>query len=295
MRLGLGGGPLGGLFEAVDEETASAVVERAWERGIRYFDVAPLYGHGRSERFLGNVLRTKPRDEFTLSTKVGRLLRTQASGSRSDFVETEGVGPVFDFSAAGVQRSFEESLERLGLDRVDMLLIHDPDRHLDQAVAEAYPAVRRMREQGIVKSVGVGTNSCATALRFVRETDADCVLLANRITLLDRSGFAVMRECSERGVTLVAGGVFNSGVLAGEHGRFEYRIAADDIRERVRRLARVCASYDASLTTAALQFPLRHGVETIVVGARSVAEVDEDIEAFETALPDELWEALDRE
>lgn len=293
MKLGLGGGPLGGLFEAVDEETATAVVERAWEHGIRYFDVAPLYGHGRAERFLGAVLRRKPRDTFTVSTKVGRLLRKQAAGGRSDFVDTEGVGPVFDFSAAGVERSFEESLDRLGLDRVDTLFIHDPDNHVDQAMVGAYPALARLREQRIVQSIGVGTNSCATALRFVRETDADAVLLANRITLLDRSGLEVLRECTERGVRLVAGGVFNSGVLAGQGGRFEYRLPSNAVQDHVRRLAGVCARFDVRLAAAALHFPFRHHVETVVVGARNVAEVDEDVEAYETAMPEELWEALE--
>jgi len=293
MRLGLGGGPLGGLFEAVDEDTAAAVVERAWEHGIRYFDVAPLYGHGRAERFVGAALRGKPRDAFTLSTKVGRLLRAQAAGASSDFAETEGVGPVFDFSACGVRRSLEESLERLGLDRVDTLLVHDPDDHLDQAVDEAYPALARLRDEHVVRSIGVGTNTCAVALRFVRETDADCVLLANRVTLLDSSGLEVVRECAARGVRLVVGGVFSSGVLAGG-GRFEYRTPPPDVYERVRRLVEVCARFDVRLTAAALQFPFRNGVETVVVGARSVAEVDEDVAAAEASLPNELWEALER-
>ena len=186
--LGLGGGPLGGLFSPVPAETAHAVVERSWGHGIRLFDVAPLYGHGRAERFVGDVLSTKPRDEFVLSTKVGRLLRAEAAGQPSDFAETEGVGPVFDFSRSGIRRSLEESLERLGLDRVDIVYVHDPDDHLEQALAEAQPELERLRDEGVVRAIGVGTNRTATLSRFAREADIDCALLANRVTLLDRTG-----------------------------------------------------------------------------------------------------------
>jgi len=293
MKLALGGGPLGGLFAPVDCETATAVVERAWEHGVRSFDVAPLYGHGRAERFMGEVLRRKPREQFTISTKAGRLLRPEAAGAPSDFAETEGVGPVFDFSASAIRRSLEESLERLGLDEVDVLYLHDPERHLDQAIGEAQPELARLREEGVVRSIGVGTNRCETALHFVRETDIDRVLLANRITLLDRSGLEVVDACVERNVALTAGGVFNSGLLAGG-GTFEYRVASQRVRDRAGRLAAVCALRAVSLTSAALQFPLRQsGVEGIVVGARSVAEIDEDVAALGAELPEELWEELD--
>jgi D-threo-aldose 1-dehydrogenase len=292
MRLALGGGPLGGLFVPVDRETATSVVERAWQHGIRSFDVAPLYGHGRAERFVGEVLRRKPRDQFTLSTKVGRLLRPEAAGSPSQFAETEGVGPVFDFSASGVRRSLEESLGRLGLDHVDVLYVHDPEQHLDRGLGEAHPELARLRAEGVVGAIGVGTNSCETALRFVRETDIDRVLLANRVTLLDQTGLEVVRACFESRVALVAGGVFSSGVLAGGD-TFEYRAAPPEVRDRVRRLADVCARHGASLTAAALQFPLRHaGVAGIVVGARSILELDEDVGAYEADLPEELWEEL---
>ena len=296
-RLGLGGGPLGGLFEPVDEETATAVVERAWDRGIRMFDVAPLYGHGRAERFVGAVLRHKPRDEFTLSTKVGRLLRAEAAGAPSDFAETEGVGPVFDFSAAGVRRSLEESLERLGLDRVDVLFLHDPDDHLDEAIGEAVPELLRLRDEGVVWSVGVGTNVCATARRFVRETDIDGVLLANRITLLDRTGLDVLRDSVERGVELFAAGVFSSGVLAdpGGDGRYEYREPPAEIRARVSKLAEACGRHAVSLTAAAVQYPFRHvGVGRVIVGVRSTAELDADVDASDASIPEELWEELER-
>ncbi|MFL5962258.1 MAG: aldo/keto reductase [Gaiellaceae bacterium] len=295
-RLGVGGGPLGGLFSPVSSETVEAVIERAWEHGVRLFDVAPLYGHGRTERFVGRVLQTKPRDEFVVSTKVGRLLRAEAAGAPSDFAETEGVGPVFDFSAAGVRRSFEESLERLGLDRVDVVYLHDPEEHLDQALREALPELVRLRDEGLVAGIGVGTNSVDTVVRFVRETDVDCVLLANRLTLLDRSGEAeALPLCAERNVAVIAGGVFNSGVLASPRASptYEYAPAPDDVRDRALALERICEQYGVPLAAAAVQFPLRDPVvASVVVGVRSVAELDENVAAFHTPLPAELWGEL---
>jgi D-threo-aldose 1-dehydrogenase len=296
--LGVGGGPLGGLFSPVSAEAAEAVIERAWEQGLRLFDVAPLYGHGRTERFVGRVLRTKPRDEFVLSTKVGRLLRADAAGKPSDFAETEGVGPVFDFSAGGVRRSLEESLERLGLDRVDAVYIHDPEDHLEQALNEAFPELVRLRDEGLVKSIGVGTNRSETVVRFVREADVDCVLLANRITLLDRSAEnEALPLCAERNVAVVAGGVFNSGVLASPRAAttFEYAPVPDEIRARAIELEQICRRFGASLAAAAVQFPFRHpAVTSVVVGVRSVAELDENIAAFNASLPAELWDELRR-
>ena len=294
--LGLGGGPLGGLFAAVDEETAVEVVERAWDRGIRLYDVAPFYGHGRAERFMGQVLREKPRDEFVLSTKVGRLLRPEAADAPSDFVQTEGVGPVFDFSADGVRRSLEESLTRLGLDRVDIALIHDPDDHLDQAIADAHSALARLRDERVVQAIGVGTNSCATAARIVTETDVDHVLLAGRITLLDNSGVSdVLPLCEERAVSVIAAGVFNSGILASPRSdaHFEYREASDAVRGRALTLERICESRGVPLTAAAIRYPLRHAaVDAVVVGVRSVDELDANIAAFEVVVPDEFWDEL---
>jgi D-threo-aldose 1-dehydrogenase len=295
-RLGVGGGPLGGLFSPVSAEAAEAVIERAWEQGLRLFDVAPLYGHGRTERFVGRVLRTKPRDEFVLSTKVGRLLRAEAAGEPSDFAETEGVGPVFDFSAIGVRRSLEESLERLGLDRVDVVYLHDPEDHLDQAMQEALPELARLRDEGVVKAIGVGSNRAETVVRFVREADLDCVLLANRLTLLDRSGEdEALPLCTERNVEVIAGGVFNSGVLASPRAAttYEYAPVPDDVRARAVELEQICAGYGVPLAAAAVQFPLRHpAVAAVVVGVRSVAELDENIAAFHAPLPAELWNEL---
>ena len=297
--LGIGGGPLGGLFRHVPEEDACAAVERAWEHGLRLFDVAPLYGHGRAERLLGSVLRAKPRDSFVLSTKVGRLLRPTGGSGRSDFADADpGREPVFDYSADGVRRSLEESLERLGLDRVDVVYIHDPEEHLDQAIGEAMPALTRLREEGVVAAVGVGTNVASTLARFAGETDIDCALLAGRVTLLDRSGAdEALPRCAERGIAVVAGGVFNSGILADPSpaGTYDYAPPDEALRRRADELGERCAAHGVPLAAAAMQFPLRHpAVAAVVVGVRSPAEVDADVAAFETEIPEQLWQELER-
>ncbi len=295
--LGVGGGPLGGLFRHVAEEEALATVERAWDLGVRLFDVAPLYGHGRSERLIGTALRGKPRAEFVLSTKVGRLLRP-TSPEPTDFVDADELCPVFDFSADGVRRSLEESLDRLGLDSVDIVLIHDPEQHLDQAMKEAHPALVRLRNEGIVKAAGVGTNYASTLTRFARETDLDCALLAGRTTLLERSGCEeALPLCAELGIAVIAGGVFNSGILAGtsERGMYDYAPADAVTRSRVAELRALCDRHGVPLTAAALQFPLRQpAVAAAVVGVRTPAEVDADVAAFEVEIPAAFWSDLQR-
>jgi D-threo-aldose 1-dehydrogenase len=295
--LALGGGPLGGLFRHVSEEDAAATVERAWEAGVRLFDVAPLYGHGRTERLVGSVLRTKPRDAFVLVTKVGRLLRRRAQPAPTDFVDADDRDPVFDYSDDGVRRSLEESLERLGLDRIDVALIHDPEQHLDQALREAQPALARLRDEGSLQAIGVGTNAPATLTRFARETEIDCALLAGRVTLLDRSGTEeALPLCAERGIAVLAGGVFNSGVLADASAAatYDYAPAGQATRRRVADLAKRCARYGVPLAAAALRFPLRQpAVAAVVVGVRSPDELDVDVAAFEVEIPDALWSELE--
>ncbi|HEY6961015.1 MAG TPA: aldo/keto reductase [Gaiellaceae bacterium] len=295
--LGIGGGPLGGLFRHVPEEDAVAAVERAWGAGLRLFDVAPLYGHGRAERLMGAVLRTKPRASYVLSTKVGRLLRERGEREPTGFVDADPVQPVFDYSADGVRRSLEESLVRLGVDRVDVVLIHDPEQHLDQALVEAQQALVRLRDEGMVGAVGVGTNFAATVARFAREADIDCALLAGRITLLEKSGLEeALPLCAERGISVVAGGVFNSGILADASpgGTYDYARADDETRGRVAVLRQRCAVHGVPLTAAALRYPLRHAaVSAVVVGVRSADEVDANVAAFATDIPDALWAELD--
>jgi D-threo-aldose 1-dehydrogenase len=292
-RLGLGCAPIGGLYEPVSDADAHAVVERAWELGLRLFDTAPLYGSGLSERRLGVALRGCPRAELVLSTKVGRRLR--ANGKPDTMFEGAlPLEPFFDFSADGVVRSLDESLERLGLDRVDVVHIHDPDDHFEEARTGAYPALERLRDEGVVGAIGVGMNQAELLTRFARETDVDCLLLAGRYTLLDTHALAeLLPLCLERGIAVIAGGVFNSGILTGGDGHFDYRPAPPELGARVRRLVDVCARWDVPLPAAALQFPLGHpAVACVLAGCRSPAEVAEDVRLFELEVPSGLWDDL---
>jgi len=291
MRFGLGCAPLGGLYEPVSGEDARATIDAAWEAGVRFFDTAPLYGSGLSERRVGDALRARPRDEYTLSTKVGRLL---VPGAPAPMFPGATDAPVFDFSADGVRRSVAESLERLELDRVDVALIHDPDEHLEQALGEAYPALESLRAEGVVRQIGVGMNQWQALARFVRETDVDCVLVAGRYTLLDRSAEnELLPLCYERGCAVHAAGVFNSGLLA-DGATFDYLPAPPELVERARALAATCARLDVPLKAVALQFPLRHAaVDDVIVGCRSRAELEEDVALFGSPVPDELWAELD--
>ena len=296
--MGLGSAPLGGLFEAVSDEEAHRTVEAAWDAGIRFFDTAPLYGSGLSERRLGAVLRTKPRDEFVLMTKVGRLLRADAPPDPDQsFQGIPPLNPVFDFSYDGVMRSFEESLERLGLDRVDVLLIHDPDDHYDEAIRGAYRALDRLRSEGSIQAVGAGMNQAEMLARFARDGNFDCFLLAGRYTLLDRAGAAeLLPLCVERGIGVVAGGVFNSGILADPDAqpRFNYRPAPPELVGRARRLKAICERHGVDLKAAALQFPLRHpAIPAVLLGPRSVAQLEENLRMFATPILDDLWQELD--
>jgi D-threo-aldose 1-dehydrogenase len=288
-RLGLGTAPIAGLYEAVDEETAHAVVARAWERGIRYFDTAPYYGSGLAEQRLGAALRDRPRDEFVVSTKVGRLLRH----GRSDFHGAPDLEAYFDFSYDGTLRSFAESLDRLGLDRVDIVLVHDPDDHYEQARDESLRALTCLREEGVIGAIGAGMNQSELLARFARESDVDCFLLAGRYTVLDRSGGdELLPLCEERGIAVIAGGVFNSGVLAGGD-TYNYAPAAPEILARVERLRETCARWQVPLQAAAVQFPRRHpAVVSVLVGCRTPEHVDEDVQLSELSLPDGLWAEL---
>jgi D-threo-aldose 1-dehydrogenase len=291
-RLGLGTAPLGGLFERVQDEDAHAVVRAAWELGLRLFDTAPLYGSGLAEQRLGHVLRECPHDEYVLSTKVGRLLRA-GMPPQEIFEGAPELGPVFDFGYDATLRSLDESLERLGLDRVDVALIHDPDDHYAQAIEGAYPALERLRAEGVVGAIGVGMNQTELLCRFARDGDFDCFLVAGRYTLLDRSAAdELLPLCAERGIAVLAGGVFNSGVLA-SGATFDYAPAQPDVLERAAELRATCARYGVPLEAAALQFPLRHpAVTCVLVGCRSRQELEQDVRLFELELPAELWEEL---
>lgn len=296
-RHGMGGAPLGNLFEAVPEEQARATVDAAWESGVRLYDTAPHYGLGLSERRLGAALAG--RSGYVLSTKVGRLLTPAPPGDGRDD-EGFDVPAVYrrewDFSGDGVRRSLEDSLVRLGLPAVHVALIHDPDDHVDQAIEEAYPALAELRDQGVVQAIGVGMNQWEAPLRFVRETGIDVVMLAGRYTLLDQSGLPLLDACAERGVRVLAAGVFNSGILATPEpaGTFNYQPAPTPLVERARRIAQVCDRHGVTLPQAALAFPLRHpAVTTIVVGARAPQEIQANAALWSRSVPEALWSDLE--
>ena len=296
-ELAFGGAPLGNLYAPIAEETADATVDAAWEHGIRTFDTAPLYGHGLSERRIGRALRERPREAFSLSTKVGRLL-VPGRGSTDGFVIPATHHVEWDFSAGGVRRSLEESLERLGLDRVDTVLIHDPDHHCRQALEQAYPALHELRAQGVIRALGAGMNQSAMLTRFTRETEIDVVLLAGRYTLLEQDALDdLLPACVERGVKVIAAGVFNSGLLArdrpADDATYNYGPAPPELIARAHRLAGVCERHGTTLPAAALAFPGRHpAVATVLVGAREPAEVARNAELLARGVPDTLWDAL---
>jgi len=301
-ELGFGGAALGNLFQAVDDETAQRAVAAAVAAGVRYFDTAPHYGLGLSERRLGAALSGTDRAGFVLSTKVGRLLEANPTPTGSDlaaggFAVPDDRRRRFDFSADGVRRSLESSLERLGLDRVDIVYLHDPDNHLDQAIEEAIPALVAWREQGVVGAIGVGMNECRGPLRFVRETSVDVIMLAGRWTLLDRSGAELLQECQRRGVGVVAAAPYNSGLLARPRPQpdatFNYSVADRELIDRATGLADTCERYGVTLPAAAVQFPLRHpAVVSVVAGTRNAAEVDDAVNRWATPIPEQLWREL---
>jgi len=299
-RLGLGTAPLAGLFRAADDAEGTAAIDRTYALGLRYFDTAPLYGYGLAEQRLGRALRGKPRDSVVISTKVGRLLRAGAPPDLSQFhdgepffKETPPVNPVFDFSHDGVMRSLEESLQRLQLERVDILYIHDPDAHHQEALEGAYRALDKLRSAGKVGAIGAGMNAWEPLARFAQEADFDCFMLAGRYTLLDQGALPeLLPLCQRRGISIVAAGVFNSGILADPRrkARFDYVPAPLALVERALRLEAVCQRWNIPLKAAAVQFPFGHpAVATVVVGCRSAADIQEVEALCRLPIPPELW------
>ncbi len=301
-RLSLGCAPIGNLYQGVDPSVAAATVQAAVDAGITLFDTAPLYGVGLSETRVGEVLSTVPRDRFRIATKVGRLLEPNLPGApeeESIFEDTPDVHPVFDFSADGVHRSLEASLVRLGLDRVDIVHVHDPDNHMDQAIDEAYPALRRWRDEGVVGAIGAGMNFAGPLTRIVREADVDCVLLAGQYTLLNQNGLdALLPLCLSTNTAVIAAAVFNTGILAdpADNATYFYSPAPPEILDRARRMRDVCTRHGVPLAAAAMQFALGHpAVATVLVGMRSPDEVAANTAAFEMSIPPELWTELKNE
>jgi D-threo-aldose 1-dehydrogenase len=284
-RVMFGAAPIAGLFTPVSEEAAAGTLAAAWAAGIRAFDTAPHYGVGVSERRLGSFLAGQPRDAFTVSTKVGRLLVPAAGDVQGDegFYGIPPLTRVRDYSRDGVRRSLEESLERLGLDRVDIVLIHDPDDFMEQAAGEAYPALAELRDQGVIRAVGAGMNSAPALAWLAERCDLDCVLVAGRYTLLDQAAATdLFPVCQRRGVAVLDGGTY------------DYAPAPPAVAARARRLRDACARHGVPLPAAALQFPLRHpAVTAAVVGARSAGEITEDVSYLSTPIPDALWTELE--
>ncbi|MEU7484060.1 aldo/keto reductase [Streptomyces sp. NPDC042319] len=300
--LSLGTAPLGNLYSPVAPEQAAATVDAAWDAGIRAFDTAPHYGLGLAERRLGDALRDRPRAAYTVSTKVGRLLRPGGPGGDDlahGFAVPATHHRVWDFSADGVRRSIEESLHRLGLDRIDIAYLHDPDDHAEQAFGEAYPALERLRAEGVVGAIGAGMNQTAMLARFLRDTDVDAVLLAGRYTLLDPSGLVeVLPEAAARHRSVVIGGVFNSGLLADPRpgATYDYAPAARPVLDRALRMKAIAERHGIPLRAAALHFPFGHpAVATVLVGARSPAEITDAAALLPRPVPPTLWTDLRKE
>ncbi|TMH31282.1 MAG: aldo/keto reductase [Betaproteobacteria bacterium] len=308
----LGGAPLGNLFRAVEDECATALVRHAYAAGIRYFDTAPHYGHGRSERRMGDALRGFPRATYLLSTKVGRLLeaRDDAPRDQHGYVDTLPFVQRYDYTADGVRRSLDDSLQRLGLARVDIVYIHDIDRkthgeahsqRLVDALDGGLPALAKLKSEGAIVAYGLGVNDVAICCEVLRNADLDVILLAGRYTLADQSALAqLLPECQRRGVAVVLGAPYNSGILAtgaapanGAAPYFNYAPAPPEILRKVADIERVCREFAVPLKAAALQFPRAHpAVASVLAGARSVAEVDENFRMAGATIPREFWNAL---
>jgi D-threo-aldose 1-dehydrogenase len=302
--LGYGAANVGNLYRAMTDDEAWAVLDAAWESGMRYFDTAPHYGLGLSERRLGAFLATKPRRDYVVSTKVGRLLRpSPQTADRLDdphqFAVPASLGRVWDFTANGVRASLEESLERLGVDAVDILYLHDPEEDdLGPALASGVPALVALREEGLVTAVGLGSKSTEALLAGVRTGALDLLMVAGRYTLVEQPALdAVIPECRAAGVGVVAAAVFNSGLLASPHpgvnARYEYGDVPAAVLERTARIEAVCADYGVALPVAALQFPLREpAVRSVVVGGAKPRHLRENAERVRVEVPAGLWDRL---
>lgn len=296
--IGLGSAPLGGLFSAVSDADAEATLAAGWSAGIRFYDTAPLYGFGLAERRLGAFLRQQPREAYAISTKVGRLLRAPDGAAVEDdhYKGVPALRPQFDFSYDGVMRSVEESLVRLGLDRVDVLLVHDPDDHYDAAVDGAFRALMRLRDDGTVKAIGSGMNQSEMLTRFAEAVPVDCFLLAGRYTLLDQGALdALFPVCAAKNIGILLGGIYNSGILANPHtgAKFNYQDADAALVARALALDALCRKHGTELKAAALQFCMAHPAVTVaVMGARNAAEVADNIAMSERTVPPAFWQEL---
>ena len=305
---GFGTAPVGNIFREIDERTSDAMFGTAWDAGVRYYDTAPMYGHGLSELRTGHSLRWKNRDELVLSTKVGRILRPARRDS-IDFTPWTNAAPFemeFDYSYDGTMRAFEDSLQRLALERIDICFIHDIDRFtrgdeqpevFAQAMDGAWRALSDLRDQGVVKAIGVGVNEWEVCLEALRQRDFDCFLLAGRYTLLEQDALdGFLPLCEERGAAVVVGGGFNSGILATgavEGAKYNYAPAPAEIMDRVAKIETVCARHGVPLPAAAMQFVLAHpAVASFIAGTRTVEQLEKNLAWFGHPIPGEFWADL---
>jgi D-threo-aldose 1-dehydrogenase len=313
-ELGFGSAPLGNLYRAISDQDAHNVLQAAWDSGSRFFDTAPLYGLGLSENRVGDFLRGKPHDEYVLSTKVGRLMKVCPPESRTGigkFFDTPNRQEVYDYSYDGVMRSVEASFERTGLDRFDILFVHDvdifthgskeaSDARIDEFMKGGYYALLSLRDQGVIKAFGGGINEWQVCETLARRGDFDLFLLAGRYTLLEQEALtSFLPLCEERGIGIVLGGPYNSGILArgpSADAQYNYSDAPKEVIERVRRINAVCERHGVRMIEAALNFPLRHpAVVSVIPGGQSVAEVGSNREILGKAIPEALWADLKNE
>ena len=315
-RLGLGGTTFGNMYSALDDQEGLDVIDASYMAGVRYFDTAPLYGYGMSETKMGPGLARFNRDEIAISSKVGYVLKERQEGDDyvDLFVDAPKLTSYFDYSRDAVLRSIEGSLKRLKTDRLDIVLIHDPDdgksiepgwvpgdrANFDQVMAEAYPALAELREQGVVKAIGLGMNQWQMLADFARAGNFDAFLLAGRYTLLEQESLReLLPLCAERDVRIIVGGPYNSGILATgaiEEATYNYAAAPEPLLERVRGIEAVCARHDVPLQAAALQFPFGHSaVATVIPGARTVAEVEGNVGFLQHAISADFWAELKQE
>jgi D-threo-aldose 1-dehydrogenase len=297
-RLSLGTAPLAGLFKSVDVSDSDQLIHTALDNGMNYFDTAPLYGHGLAEERLGRILRTVTKP-FVLETKVGRVLNwVEKADPVPWFPDADPhMQPVFDYSADGIKRSLDESLKRLGVDHIDIALMHEAENHIPQAINTAYPVLADLKRQGIIKAVGIGINFCDAAVEIMKSVDLDIVLLAGRYTLLDQSAQnKLLPYALERKVDITIGGVFNSGVLADPKpgATFEYLPASDEIIQKAQDIGAFLKKLGIPLTAAALQFPLRHpAVTSVLTGSRNSRELLANLTDFDLELPEDIWNQLE--
>ncbi len=311
--IGFGGAPLGNLFQEFSDEQARSAVRAAYDAGMRLFDTAPFYGFGLSEHRIGEALRWLDRDSYVLSTKVGRLLKPRDpkqldGGLFKQILPFEGI---YDYSYDGVMRSVEDSLQRLGTFRIDVLLIHDVDvwthgseaarlERFKEVMDGGYPAMVKLREAGVVGAIGAGINEVQACEDFARAGDFDCFLLAGRYTLLEQGALdTLLPYCAEKRISLLIGGPYNTGILATgavPGAYYNYAPAPAEIMERVARIEAVCSRHGVRLASAALQFPLGHpNVATLIPGARSPEEIAQNQAIFEVAIPAAFWAELKQE